>query len=93
LADQSRPLQRAFSPPGYLKVSFLLRSTPRRRKCLIVEVGKNLPEGLVTARQQNRREHVETIRTMLTHVPASALFDKGHRYRKVDEPAAVLKDH
>ena len=43
---------------------------------------KSLPGGLVAARQRSRRENVETIRTMLSHVPADALFDKGHRYRR-----------
>ena len=71
-----------FGVPGYLKVSPSMRSAPQRRKCLIDEGGKSLPEGLVAARQQSRREHVGTIRTMLAHVPAWAPFDKGYRYRR-----------
>ncbi len=71
-ADQSRPLRRAFGPPGFLKVSLFMRSAPQQRMCPIVEVGKSLPEGLVAARQQSRREHVGTIRTMLAHVPGSS---------------------
>ncbi len=45
----------------------------------MVEGGKSLPEGLVAARQQSRREHVETIRTMLAHVPCklSSIKDIG----------------
>jgi hypothetical protein len=71
-----------FGVPGYLKVSPFVRPAPQRGKCLIVEVGKSLPEGLVAARQQSRREHVETIRTMLAHVPDRARFDIGYRYRR-----------
>ena len=71
-----------FGVPGYLKVSPSMRSAPQRRKCLIDEGGKSLPEGLVAARQQSRREHVGTIRTMLAHVPVKTLFDKGYRYRR-----------